>query len=519
MTQRSRLAPVLVLLLLLAPPGVARGQVLDEARQMLLDGEGEAALTILKQHRSLWTERPDFALLAARAYAATGNTAWAKRTLMQCLRQHPGDCDLRAELAWLMLSGAEFRGARDVLVGAGCPGTPEEEVRWLLLGAMAARQAKEPEALRAHVAAARRGQRMYPEDRALLGLLERAGWPLRTPAMELRAGLSGGWRSNPLLGSPLDQQASDRDFASAYTEMEAWGRFASPHWGPLGLFLEGDAEGRILYAEVARDLSHAGWGLRPGVELSWPSVALRSAYHFDALWVATADAYGDRDSWFYDGHRGELELELALGLTAFAGAGHRRFRSMGRSRWEVDFGVGGGGQVGTRLSLLGAVTGRRHRARNAAYNVWGGTALLSSRVRVFGSWALRMMASAALDDYPDSAGAEAFHAAKRRRDVQVRGRIGLWSPPFLGGLQAGVRYQPTRRFSTAPLYDFMDHTVVVLISCTLSGSPWVPRLGPEVPGRIPLDLRAGGGEDVLGERLQDLLRQDEEAQRGSSCMD
>jgi len=107
----------------------------------------------------------------------------------------------------------------------------------------------------------------------------------------------------------------------------------------------------------------------------------------------------------------------------------------------------------------------------------------------------------------------------RRRDIQLRGRVGIWSPPISAGLQVGLRYQPTRRFSTADLYDFTDHAVLLMLTFRRSGAPWLPRVGGEEAGRLALDYRLDVGNDILSERLQDLLRQDEEAQRGSSCMD
>ncbi len=520
MNRRGRLSVVLgLVVLLLVPLGVARGQVVEEAQALLDAGKEREALALLKEHRAAWEAQRDLAVLAARAYAATGNTSWATRTLLRQVELRPDDVCVRNELAWLMLSQADHRRAREVLGGAPDPGIPEEAVRWHLFGAMAAHQGQDPALLRARLAAAERGVWMAPEDRALFVFLRSRAWPLRSPPLELSVSLQQGWRSNPLLGSPLDQQGSGEDFASAHGSLDLWGRVASPYWGPFRGFLEADGKGKALYARAARGLSHAGWGVRPGFELSWPAVVIRGAYHFDALWVATADAFGDRANWFYHGHRGELELEFSPGVSAFIGGGRRRFRTMGRSRWELDLGVGAGRTLGARVSLLGALTGRMHRARNDAYNVWGGTALLSSRVRLFGSWSLRLFVSGAIDHFPDSAGAEAFHAPKERRDLQVRGRIGFWTPTFWGGLQAGLRYQATRRFSTAELYDFMDHTIVALLNFRLSSDAWFPRRGGGGTGCLPLDYRLGAGEDVLGERLQDLLRQDEEAQRGSSCMD
>jgi len=281
MTGRSRLPGLALLISLVPGPGVGAlaqptpgdqtasvpasvDEIATEAQRLLAVGENRSALELLKRHRSIWNEGHDLGLLAARAYAASGNTAWAMRTMLQQVERRPGDCGLRAEFAWLMLSSADYRGARELLARPACPGSREEEVRWHLLEAMAARQAKEHDELRTRLAFARKLTHMYPEDRTLFDLLEPAAWPLRTPALELSVALSEGWRSNPLLGSPLDQRRSGEDYATFYTELDVWGRFASPYWGLSRLFLEGGGKGKLLYREAARDLSHAGWGVRPG---------------------------------------------------------------------------------------------------------------------------------------------------------------------------------------------------------------------------------------------------------------
>ena len=44
--------------------------------------------------------------------------------------------------------------------------------------------------------------------------------------------------------------------------------------------------------------------------------------------------------------------------------GKRSFREMGRSRQEADGGIGGAFEVGSRLRLLGALSGRCYDAKN-----------------------------------------------------------------------------------------------------------------------------------------------------------
>lgn len=459
------------------------------------------------------------ALDRARAYEEKGNRVWARRTLTQYLAGNDGDCEMRAHLAAMMLREADYRGAMDVLGREGCPVTSEERTRWLLLEAMAEEQAGNEAQAASLLDEAESEPVAYRGDRPLFPWLTRRVRPLRTPPLEVRLDLAGGWSSNPLLGSPLDPQAAMGDYASAVTEGNLWTRAATPQAGPARLYIEGLGRYQYLFSDPASDLSYAGLGVKPGVELEWLDVAVRVAYRFDGLYIAASDAHHEGGYWFFEAHRGEFEIETSLGLTLFGGGGHRAFSDMGRTRWEVDGGIGGGIPLGKAAYLLGAVTGRKRWATTAAYGLSGGTVLVALNIPLYRRFQLKGSVSVGIDRYPDSAGSLAFHSPEARRDVQMRGRLGLWTPPLVGELRLGATYEPVRRWSTAELYDFTDHTMLLVLGWRGSANPWLPA---EVEGgseRFPVNYGVVSDSGAVGERLQDLLRQDEEAQRGSSCLD
>jgi len=520
-----------VLVVLAAAAGQARGQdaggvcpppesvapLLERATSLLQEASAKECLELLRPQRTCLGDDPRFVMLLSRGYEGTGNMSWAMKVLSDALTGRPGDCMVRSRLAWLLLKSADYRGALATLSDASCPATEEERARWDLLRAEAEQQADRPDHARQQVAAADSRNSMYAEDAVLRSHLRSRLWPLRISPLELRGELGGGWSSNPLLGSPLDPQSSGEDFASWKNEFDVRGRFAGPYWGNLLLLAEGDLRSQVLYAEAARELSYVGWGLRPGLELSWPSASLGLSYHYDALWLAARDDYGDR-GLLYDGHRGELALQTVRGFYLLAGGGHRTFRVMGRSRFEFDLGLGWGDRLGSKVFLLAGLSGRGHQAENAAYDLWGGTALLALRWQFFREWSLRASGALALDWYPESAGSEAFHSPDARRDVMLKGRLGIWTPAFLQGLRAGVQYEPSRRFSTADPFDFSDHTVLLVLGFGFEGDPWHPKMQNTAPWEsVGYGLDRGGG--ALDERLQDLLRSDEESQRGSSCLE
>lgn len=483
------------------------------ARQLLEDGRSAEAIALLKEGVAAHPDSGPLAVLLARSYQADHNEAWANRSLAVYLQRRPDDCLAASWLAWLQLKQGALEEARDLLAEE-CPGAAPLETRRQLLLSMVASHSGDPEAARAHLAVARKFDAAFPEDREALARLG-SREPGFVPPLSLRLDVQAGGTSNVQAGSPVDPAAASGDEASAAGQLAAWARFVAPTGTWLRPALEVDGRALGYGAQAGRDLSYLLLGGRPGVLLgAQPNVLL--AYRYEGLLLAGGDRYGPGPLWFYEAHRAELEASLLPSLTLFVGAGRRLFRETGRSRTEVDGGVGGGVALSEVVSLMGALTGRWHGARKAPYDLWGGSLLLSAELRLPKRWSLRAAGVVGLDSYRDSRGYfEAAAPQTARRDVLLKLSASGFSPPLAEGLRVGLAYEYSERFSTTAPYDYRDHRLLAKLQWTLVYDPWLPTAVADAR-HVPLDY--GLASAALEDRIQDLLRQDEAAQRSSSCV-
>jgi hypothetical protein len=195
-----------------------------------------------------------------------------------------------------------------------------------------------------------------------------------------------------------------------------------------------------------------------------------------------------------------------------AGAGHRRFRELGRTRWEVDASVAG--QVASRrlVRVLWAVSGRGQFARDAAYDLGGLTVLANLTARLPGRWTTAATATVFADWYPRSAG---FFASDARSDLTIRPGVVAWSPP-LAGATVGAGYEFSKRLSSAPSYAFTDHRFLLKVRWGGSADLVLPLRSTTTPAAdLPWGLSGEG--PGAEERVQDLLRQDEQVQNVCGC--
>jgi hypothetical protein len=235
------------------------------------------------------------------------------------------------------------------------------------------------------------------------------------------------------------------------------------------------------------------------------------AYHYESLLLAGGDPYQEGPFWFYDSHRGELEVEVLSGLTLFGGIGKRNFREIGRSRLEADGGVGGGFEVGHRLRLLGALSGRLYDAKSDAWDQRGASLLVSADVRLPRRWSMRAGFLGSYDLYPRSAG---YFDLAERRDALFKLSASVFAPPLRDQVKLGFTYEFSDRASTASSYVYTDHRLLAKLIWTFTADPWLPAaVSPS--DHVALDYGLHSRE--LTERVQDLLRQDEAMQRSSSC--
>lgn len=487
---------------------------LDAARCLIERGRAREAKERL---RPLAAEHPgerEPGLLLARAYLALGNAVWARRVLYGALQHEPKSCELRAWLVWVHLQKAELDQARDLLGEPGCPGSsPSMRGRFHLLRATLARYEGDRKAAAAALARAREIRALLPEDRELFLWLERHVHGDRAKPLDLRAELGAGYTTNGLMSSPVDPQSGSQSATgSPAMTLDLLARFEPPWGKTLRPMLEGSLRGLGLLDEAVRDYSYFDLGLRPGVILG----SLQLAYSAQLFLLTGGDRY-DRDGprVFYESHRGELEWNAAAWTSLWLGAGRSIFRELARSRTELD---GGGGLTGRlwRLRLVGALSLRGQWATNDAYDRYGGT-LVGSATLPLSSFSLRGRLVLGLDLYPSSAGY--FDPQNHRRDLLVKGGVELWSRPWRG-LRAGLSYEASSRTSTVALYEYTDHRFLARLRWQLSLDPWAPRSLPSRKDHVALPYGvSGGGGGLEDERIRDLLRQEDAAQRGSTCID
>lgn len=504
------------------PAGDAADAVDARVEPLFGQGRYQEALELLKSLPEGEQQTSGVLRAKGRAYEGLGNWVWARRMWTALLEAQPADCDTRARLAWSHLRESDYRETRRVLGvldeterKPACPGNDFERARWELMLALAAVQEGESQGASRLLQSVEDAPALFPEDIALLVRLRKAARPLRQPPLQAALQAEAGWTTNALQGSPLDPLKSDDDPASARIDLRAWarGRWGHDVWGPS---LEAEVRSVGYTADSVQDFSYLGWFVRPGLEWDFGKVWALLAYRLDSVTLANGDKYQSGAYSYFMGHRGEFELDFDMGLTLFGGAGRREFRQLGRSRTEADVGAGWAWPISRQISLLAAGAGRYQQAQDRAYNLVGGTLLTSLSLALGEGWTLRFGATLMADHYPDSEGTLTFGEETGRSEYLVKGKAAVWTPTLADGLQLGVWYEWARRDSTVNAFDYNAHALMLGLTWRLEGDPFVPH-GEEVAGHRRLDYGFESSDSALGERLRDLLRKDEDAQRGCSC--
>jgi hypothetical protein len=493
----------------------------------------ERARDAIKRLKDLVRANPEqtfYSRLLARAYLKDNNPFWAQRTLQKNLALDPADCESRSWLAWVHISNGNLTLAREVLAGEGCPGAAPDRCRWLILQGFMAQSENDPAVATLALQAVQEQDEMYAEDLRAWRIMRAAADPGFISPLEIRMDLWAGYTSNAEAGSPTDSSTSG--IGSAFGRLDLFSRFVYPLDGFVRPTVEGSLKGHGIYEESARKLSYLEMSVRPGLVFGRGFPRATLGYKADLLLINH-----DEKSPFYEGHRLELEVETK-GPLVFAGFGKRLFRESGRSRWEVDGGIGGGVTLHERVQLLLAGSFRIYVANSEQYNLVGGTALAVMRVGVGLGIQLRIGLSVGFDEYLDSGGDRgliAFGTRKQRIDVLTKPSVEVWSPSF-GGFRAGFGYEFAWRNSTADGipdyanvedkykhaddYGYLEHRALFKVRWAFDLNPWAPReVKPLDHVALDYGLEGSQGSGPDQERIQDLLRQDEAARRGSSCVD
>jgi len=494
------------------PISVQRAET--QARALLSEGKAEQAISQLKVQIERTPLRESLRLLLARAYLDDANDFWALRTLAAAAEIFPEDCNLTLWQAFVQLKLGELDQARALLDGA-CTAWSPDVVRRSLLLAMIEQRAGATAKAKAYLDEARQARLAYPEDRAAISQLRNQLEPGPTAPITGRLDLALGGTTNARAGSPLDPADLGNGANSPLVQASAWVRLVAPVRSWARPALEVEVHGLGYSAATGRDLSYLMFDSRPELILGRGDRRALVAYRYQSLLLASSDRYATGPLWFFDAHRAEWELELHSALTLFGGAGKRTFRETGRTRWEVDGGVGSGIAVASSLHLMGAAVGRLHDASNPAYDLRGASLLLSAEVRLPRRWSLRAGAFASGDVYPRSVGYfDPAAPSTARRDLLLRLSASMFAPPVGDGIKLGLTYEFATRDSSAQPYAYTDHRLLAKLIWSFSADPLLPHAASPV-GHVAIDY--GLGSQEIPERIQDLLRQDEAAQRSSSC--
>jgi hypothetical protein len=444
-------------------------------------------------------------------YLEQGNRLWATRVLLEQLESDPTDLETFTWAVWLLLVDGDLDRARSLLDWAGFPDAGPLRGRLELLEIVFTRLSGEPEdaALYLQEFEAFRYE-LYPEDIALYDdlradLLGRSGDPLSARML-----FAGGYTSNAVQSAPQDAGAGLEDAGAGVLSADLvlrWEPWASTWVRPLG---EARVKAFTPLSEGTRGLGYVDLAGRAGGEIGEAGgFRVRLLYSYEQL--------GIRDKgWYMAAHRGEIEVDLLPGVQLFAGGGRRIYEHLPRTRIEVDGGMAAATPLGGGWHLTGIVAGRVQRATHEAFDDRGLTGLVRLRVPLPAGAMIKLRVLGSVDVYPDS---EEYYG-EQRRDGMIRAEVGPWTPP-LWGWRVGGTYGLAHRGSSVETFTddftYTDHRVLLQVRWEGGFDARRPRRAH--PGRRHQVLPWGLAGDAGLDRVQDLLRQEDAARRGSQCVD
>ena len=488
--------------------------MLRDASALREAGDIDAAIERLKAAYERLPNDEQIVIALAQAYLDDDNQVWAIRTLARHLDYEAGACNARALLAWIYVTTGMTEMAEDVLAFDGCREPPAVRTRWLLIRAFAAHLADDADRVRDLIGQARRQGAIYAEDEALLATLTGIYEPGRVPAAVGHVEFGAGWTSNGLAGSPVDQ-SSTTDAASALLELDARLRATWPSRGLVQAVAEGRLRATELASAVAHDLSYRTVTGRAGVRVGkLPQLEL--LYAGELTQIAADDRYQSGPLWFSEAHRLEYQLDISRASLLFGAAGHRDFRELGRSRWEIEQGIAWAVSTRSNTGVLGGISARYNEARNRAYDRSGATIVLEIQHPLPHRFELRAGGSASVDAYPHSAG-YFMEGNRTRSDEELRLRGGIWAH-LSSAMMTGLTYELTNRSSSATDYAFTDHRILLRVRGSSDSDRLRRRVVP-IAGRSPLEL--GSTDETAGvdaSDVRELIERDESVRRGSTCL-
>jgi hypothetical protein len=490
----------------------------ERATCLIEAGEHRQALRTLEAAHEAHPEQGDLVHRMAAAYLADGNTMWATRRLLERVEEHPEDLETRTWAAWVLIEDGDLTRASLVLPEPFDPSAGPLQARATLMRAALHHFRGEPEAAEDLLGEVRRdATALYPEDLSLQRLL--GAQVLGDPGdpWSGRVWLTAGYTTNATETSPQSvggegSEGSVVTVLDAVVRHEPWvSRWARPRT---------EARFKTQIPWAALPFAYAAITARAGAELGSPDgVRARLLYSFELLGDNTGDTYTDASQrLFMEAHRGEVEVDLLPEVQLFGGGGRRVFRRMDRTRSELDGGVALVKGWSSGWNLTGILAGRWQRARHPDWSLVGGTALVRAAAPLQAGAMFKARVMVLRDAYPD-------HALSRR-DWTFRSQAGPWSPS-LKGWRVGLTYGFNNRWSagdwaaSADPYSYSrpDHRVLVEVRRQGTWRTGAARTVGVPEHHVPPPYGGTEAADTGLDRVQDLLRQEDSARRGSSCVD
>ncbi len=459
----------------------------------------------------------DLKLRLGMAYFEAGNDFWAVRTLSELIEATPDDCEARAWLGLAYLRRAFPDQALSTVDFEGC--SDSGLTRLKMVKALALKASGRFEAADRMVHEASVARFGFRSDVEGLPALRRRVNPASTPEVSWSLEVGGGYTSNAAMGAATDQAASGSDEQSGLMTVDARVRLAPDFGGPVRGIIEVQPRLQWFFSDGPSKLSFFELTGQAGIQIrsTLPRVVL--AYRPDWLLLPNGFRSEMGPVPYMIGHRGEFEIEVMPEVLLFGGAGTRKFREMARSRTEVDLGIGGGASPVGALSLLWAASGRYYDARHRAWDLAGFSATFAALGRLPYDMNARVSVTVLMDFFFDSAardGEDPFYSAVNRTDFFYRLGAQFWSPS-LSGVRFGVSYDFSSRDSTSAAYSFQDHRILARVRWTGTADMHRPAV-QDGSGDVGLIDWGDGVSSGVDERVQDMLRQDEQVQRSSSCV-
>jgi hypothetical protein len=519
--------------------------VLAVARCLLERRAWPEAVEFLKSSRAGSPEGAGAGLLAgplARmlsvAYEGAGNMTWARRVLADQVASDPSDAETRTWAAWRALSAGDLAAARAFLSVPPAQGPFGERQR--MLQAVLADLEGNPAEARALLLHAETP--LPPGDEALRQMARRKVLGDTGEPFSARIQAGAGFTTNAVQSAPQEiGEGSAAGSASPIASLDTvirWEPWTSPRLRPTG---EARFKGLLPTAQAARPSAWIDLAGRGGAELgssakASPSSSLASSpgtrerdasrvrllYSFELLGVNSGDTYSSdavepaEDGawpgrrWYMEAHRAEIEADLGARVQLFAGVGRRVYRDTPRTRNEADGGAALVLPLGT-WNLTGVLSGRAQDARLPEWDLIGSTALLRVAAPLPGAGLALVRGMLLLDRYN-------FDDPAGRRDLTWGLQVAPWTRP-LAGIRYGVSWTLTDRTSSEPAWSYVDHRFLLEARWLPS---WGHRSAPVAPAGsefLPLPYGLDRASDTGLDRVQDLLRQEDGARRGSSCVD